>query len=197
MPLHDVYHRWVEPFEVPAMNRLERLRQHAERSAEEEMSRELSSLDIVLEVTIKAKPEVVWQSLVERIGEWWPKAFYVGSSPKRFTIDPKVGGFVLEDWGDGEGVVFGQILTFHRGKRLQWVGDMSAEFGGPARSVTTYTLEPEGEHTRLVFRDTPFGALSDGAKKGLQEGWTFLLENCFRPFVEEGTRPERPSTLEG
>jgi len=35
MPLLNVYKRWVRPFEGPAMGRLDRLRQHAERSAEE------------------------------------------------------------------------------------------------------------------------------------------------------------------
>lgn len=159
-------------------------------------AQELSTLDIVLELTIKASPDVVWRSLVDQIGEWWPKMFYVGDAPKRFHLDPRVGGLVLEDWGDGEGVVFGQILTFQKNRRLQWAGDMSVEFGGPARSVTTYTLEPAGDHTRLVFRDTPFGALSDQAREGLAQGWKFLLEGCFRPFVEEGTRPERPATLE-
>lgn len=36
MPLLDIYSRWVRPFEGAAMDRLDRLRRHAERSAEEE-----------------------------------------------------------------------------------------------------------------------------------------------------------------
>lgn len=160
------------------------------------MSSELSALDIVLEVPVAAPRDVVWRSLVDQVGEWWPKQFYVGTAPKRFRIEPRVGGLVWEDWGDGEGIVFAQIVTFHREHRLQWAGDMSAEYGGPARSVTTFTLTPSDEGTLVTFRDTPFGALSEMARKGLAEGWRFLLDTCFKPWVETGARPERPSTLE-
>jgi DNA-binding transcriptional ArsR family regulator len=35
MPLLEIYRRWIRHFEEPAMSRLDRLRRHAERSAEE------------------------------------------------------------------------------------------------------------------------------------------------------------------
>jgi len=157
------------------------------------------SLDIKLEVEINKPAKVVWQSLTAGIGEWWPKAFYVGTSPKRFAIEPQVGGRVFEDWGGGEGGLFGVVTVFEANKMLQWAGDMSADFGGPARSVTTFRLTPsaDGESTRLAFRDTPYGLLSDGAMEGLQQGWSFLINSCFKPFLDEGRRPERPDTLEG
>jgi uncharacterized protein YndB with AHSA1/START domain len=160
---------------------------------------EFRTLDIKLEIEINKPPEVVWQSLTAGISEWWPKAFYVGTSPKRFAIEPEVGGRVFEDWGDGEGGLFGVVTVFEANRMLQWAGDMSADFGGPARSVTTFRLSPtrHGKSTTLAFRDTPYGLLSDGAVQGLQEGWSFLLNACFKPFLEEGKRPERPATLEG
>lgn len=157
------------------------------------------TLDIKLEVEINKSVETVWRSLTAGIGEWWPKAFYVGTSPKRFAIEPQVGGRVFEDWGDGEGGLFGVVTVYEANKMLQWAGDMSADFGGPARSVTTFRLTPsaDGKTTTLAFRDTPYGLLSDGAIQGLQEGWSFLLNACFKPFLDEGKRPERPATLEG
>ena len=39
------------------------------------------TLDIQLEVDIDKPAKVVWQSLTAGIGEWWPKAFYVGTAP--------------------------------------------------------------------------------------------------------------------
>jgi len=160
------------------------------------MSKSLSSLDIVLELKINAPVDTVWTSLVDQIGEWWPKDFYVGSAPKRISIEPRVGGLVYEDWGDGQGVVWGQILTLESGRRIQWVGDMTAEYGGPARSITTYTLSADGEKTSLTFRDTPYGALSETALADMTEGWTYLMERCFQVYVETGVRPERPPTME-
>jgi uncharacterized protein YndB with AHSA1/START domain len=159
---------------------------------------EFRTLDIKLEIEINKPASVVWTSLTAGIGEWWPKAFYVGTSPKRFAIEPQVGGRVFEDWGDGEGGLFGVVTVFEANRTLQWAGDMSADFGGPARSVTTFRLTPSsnGKTTTLAFRDTPYGLLSDGAMKGLQEGWSFLLNACLKPFLDEGKRPDRPDTLE-
>ena len=159
---------------------------------------EFRMLDIRLEVEIAAPRRKVWRSLTEQIGEWWPASFYVGSAPRRFAIEPRVGGRVYEDWGDDEGLLFGSVTIFERDAVLQWTGDMSADFGGPARSVTTFRLADGAspETTRLSFHDTPFGVLGDMVLKGLEPGWGFLLKDCFRPFVEEGRRPERPASVE-
>ncbi|HXV90314.1 MAG TPA: SRPBCC domain-containing protein [Gemmatimonadales bacterium] len=156
------------------------------------------TLDIKLQVEIAAAPAVVWRSLTAGIGEWWPKMFYVGASPKRFAIEPRVGGRVFEDWGDGEGSLFGTVTVFDEHRMLQWAGDMSADFGGPARSVTTFRLQSgaDGKSTVVAFRDTPFGLLSDDAMQGLEQGWRWLLTDCLKPFLEQGKRPERPTTLE-
>lgn len=200
MPIHEIARRWIAPFETAAADRLVRLKRHAEHAQEAAMQEapQFRTLDIRLEVDIAAPPAVVWRSLTAAIGDWWPKQFYVGTAPKRFLIEPRVGGRVLEDWGDGEGVLFGTVTSFEEGALLQWAGDMSAEFGGPARTVTTFRLRngPKDGTTRLDFRDTPFGLLSDGAVQGLPQGWTWLLQECFKPFIEEGRRPERPATLE-
>jgi hypothetical protein len=105
---------------------------------------------------------------------------------------------VFEDCGDGEGALFGMVTAFEAGVLLQWAGDMSADFGGPARSVTTFRLRPATKNggTILDFRDTPFGLLSDDAVAGLEQGWRWLLNDCLKPFLEMGRRPERPATLE-
>ena len=64
---------------------------------------QLGSARVELEVTIEAPREKVWQGLVEEIGEWWPRDFFTTESP-RFTLDPRVGGYMYEDTGDGTGV---------------------------------------------------------------------------------------------
>jgi DNA-binding transcriptional ArsR family regulator len=199
MPIHQIYRRWIKPFETAPADRLLRLKHHAESDQEDSMGEtaKFRTLDILLEVEIAARPDVVWTSLTSGIGEWWPAKFYVGTAPKRFTLEPQVGGRVFEDWGDGEGALFGTITALEENRTLQWAGDMSAEFGGPARSVTTFRLTQgaKGHTTVLSFRDTPFGLLSDMAMKGLEHGWTWLLRDCLKPYLEDGTRPERPESV--
>jgi DNA-binding transcriptional ArsR family regulator/uncharacterized protein YndB with AHSA1/START domain len=200
MPIHQIYRRWIRPFEVSAADRLLRLKHHAEIQPEDSMSdiTQFRALDIKLEVEIARNPEIVWKSLTASIGEWWPKQFYVGTSPKRFALEPMVGGRVYEDWGNGEGSLFGVVTAFEENAMLQWAGDMSADFGGPARSVTSFRLKPGATPgtTLVSFRDTPFGLLGDDVLKGLEHGWRWLLNDILKPFVEQGKRPERPSSLE-
>jgi uncharacterized protein YndB with AHSA1/START domain len=150
-----------------------------------------------MDVEIAAEPAAVWRSLTAGIGEWWPGKFYVGTAPKRFALEAHVGGRVFEDWGDGEGALFGTVTALAENRQLEWAADMSADFGGPARAVTSFKLEPGGRPgtTKLSFRDTPYGLLSDDAVAGLEQGWRWLLTGCFKPFIEQGTRPERPATL--
>lgn len=156
------------------------------------------SLDIQLDVEIAAPVERIWQSLTRDIGAWWPKQFYVGTHPRRFVLEPHVGGRVIEDWGDGEGSLFGIITVFEQNRTLQWAGDMSADYGGPARSVTTFRLRTASQPglSVVAFRDTPFGLLGDDALKGLEQGWRWLLNEILKPYIEQGRLPERPMTLE-
>ncbi|MBK6424136.1 MAG: metalloregulator ArsR/SmtB family transcription factor [Gemmatimonadetes bacterium] len=201
MPIHQIARRWIRPFEAAAAEQLLRLKFHAERPTEDIMAKatEFRALDIQLEVEIAASRDKVWRSLTTEIGEWWPKQFYVGTSPKRFRLEGRVGGQVVEDWGNGEGSLFGTITVFEEQATLQWAGDMSADFGGPARSVTTFRLTagPRAGTTLISFRDTPFGLLGEAALAGLQQGWTWLLHDILKPYIEQGRRPERPATLEG
>lgn len=159
---------------------------------------EFRMLDIRLDVEIGAPRDAVWRSLTEQIAEWWPAKFYVGRAPRRFAIEPQVGGRVYEDWGDGEGLLFGSVTVYQRSEMLQWVGDMSADYGGPARSVTTFRLTDgrKDGHTHLSFHDTPYGILGEPVLAGLEPGWKWLLRECFLPYAERGERPERPATVE-
>jgi uncharacterized protein YndB with AHSA1/START domain len=198
MPIHQVYRRWIRPFEAAAADRLLRLKHHAETERQVEMTDagEFRALDVRLEVDIEASAAKVWESLTDSIGEWWPAQFYVGSAPKRFALEPYVGGRVFEDWGDGEGALFGTVIAYDVNRMLQWAGDMSADYGGPARTVTTFRLEEtETGSTLLSFRDTPFGLLGDKVLEGLEHGWKWLLVDCLKPYLEDGVRPDRPDSL--
>jgi len=208
MPIQEIHRRWIQPFETAGADSLLRLRDLAENQERETPMSEtgsdtapsspetLTSLDIQLEIPIAASLTAVWKALTSDIGSWWPKDFYVGPAPLGFVLEQKVGGRIYEDWGDGQGLLWATVLVFQKESKLQWAGDLSAEFGGPARSITTYTLHPKEDGTTvLAFRDTPYGKLSAGAVGGLTEGWKFLLEACFKPFAETGAKPERPASV--
>jgi hypothetical protein len=45
-------------------------------------------------VRIAAPVEIVWRSLVEDVGAWWPHSF---SDEPRITMEPWVGGRFMEE----------------------------------------------------------------------------------------------------
>ena len=199
VPIQEIHRRWIRPFEAAGADALLRIRELAESEEREESMEEqptLTALDIRLEIRIRASRERAWRALTSEIQGWWPLDFYVGEAPRGFVLEAKVGGRIYEDWGGGEGLLWGTVLVFQKGEMLQWAGDLSPDFGGPARSITTWKLRDEGEETVLEFRDCPYGRLSPGAQSSLTAGWKQLLEECFKPFAEDGRHPQRPSTLE-
>jgi DNA-binding transcriptional ArsR family regulator/uncharacterized protein YndB with AHSA1/START domain len=201
VPLQELYRRWVRPEEAVHAERILRLQDHLSLHLEQSMGKrtEFRSLDIVVELEVAAPSARTWQAVTEDISQWWPAQFYTGSAPRRFVVEGFVGGRVYEDWNDGEGSLFGTVTAYQAPRLLQWAADMSAEHGGPARTVTTIKVEPGTApgSSRITFRDTPFGSLSPKVEAELAQGWRWLMESCLRPYLESGKRPERPATLEG
>ena len=72
---------------------------------------EFGVVDVTVEVEIEATAEVVWQALTTDIGEWWPRDFCVGDV-ERFHLEPKLGGRMYEDWGDGGGLIWAVVTGF-------------------------------------------------------------------------------------
>jgi len=35
----------------------------------------------------------------------------------------------------------------------------------------------------------------DGAVVNLEKRWMFLVEQCFKPYIESGKQPERPASI--
>ena len=200
VPIQQICRRWIQPFAAEPADGLLKLKNVVERNRGVDTMGEMNdrvfqALDIQQEIEINAPAAKVWNSLTTEIAAWWPKDFYVGPTPRRFVVEPRVGGRVYEDWGDDQGVLWATVLVYQKGVLLQWAGDLSAVFGGPARSITSFKLVSEEEKTRVMFRDCPYGALSEGTVKNLESGWSWLLQDCFKPFVEVGKQPERPDSV--
>ncbi|MEM9555221.1 MAG: SRPBCC domain-containing protein [Acidobacteriota bacterium] len=155
-----------------------------------EVSRRLiRAIDTQIEVLVEASVDDVWRALTDDIGGWWPREFYADSTARAFVVEARVGGRVYEDWGDGDGALWGMVVACRRPRILQWAGDLAADFGGPTRSVTSFRLEEHEGGTRVTLRDTPFGAVADDCEEEIEGSWRYLLADCLKPFVE-GDRPD-------
>ncbi len=129
---------------------------------------------------------VVWDALVLEMHAWWLRDFMVNPEGVAFRIDPKLGGVMGEDWGDGQGIVWATVVELRRPHRpsdgdarakLGLSGELMPDFGGPARTQHIFILESTGPSTtRLRFQDCVYGAVSESTAASLKEGWGLILD---------------------
>ncbi len=152
----------------------------------------LSVRNILVEVLIEAPLEHVWRTMVVETPEWWHPDFCSGPGAEAFRIEPKLGGWMYEDWGDGEGLIWGTVGGLRAPTFLQVLGDSSKEWGGPNRNVMTWTLEQHEEQegtTRLRLEHSIFGHISKKTEEQTREGWLTIFRDTFKPYAETGAKP--------
>jgi uncharacterized protein YndB with AHSA1/START domain len=147
-----------------------------------------SVAEVRLEVRIAAPPSRVWAGLTRDAGRWWPREFLTRPDAKRFVVEPRVGGRVFEDAGDGEGLVWYRVTGVEAPRRLVLSGDLFPAFGGPGHLFTTFALEPEGEGTLVRFEEIASGRLAEKTARDLEDGWRRLLGEGLRAWAEAPRR---------
>jgi DNA-binding transcriptional ArsR family regulator/uncharacterized protein YndB with AHSA1/START domain len=205
-PLRQVHERWVSRYADPLAAAALDLKRHAElpegddpmatktaatkrvgRSDNASTSPAFNLVRVELEVPIAAPPGRVWQALVEQTTQWWRRDFYVGKAARAFVIEPRPGGRMYEDWGDGAGMVWMNVIEVDPPRVLQLAGHLTAAFGGPANTHLRLTLESRGKGgTLLRLSEHAFGRVDDKMKAELHQGWTLLLAKGLKPFIESG-----------
>ena len=156
---------------------------------------EFAVLEATVEVKIDAPPERVWEALVEETRFWWHRDYYNAPEPRGLVIEPTPGGRMYEDWGDGQGLLWGHVTVVRAREELTTSGELSAEFGGPARQITRIRLTPGDGATLVTLEDCIYGRASEQTRASLESGWKFLFEQCLKPYVERGDRPEIPASV--
>jgi uncharacterized protein YndB with AHSA1/START domain len=161
-----------------------------------ETNRTFGVIESVQEVVVNAPPERVWKALTEQLSAWWPKEYYAGKSPRGFLLDLQLGGKLYESWGAGQGLVWGTVTAIRVNERLDYVGHLDPDFGGPANTRTRYALEADGDATRVRVSEVHWGGVTDESRACVESGWGHLLADCLKPFVETGAQPDIPDTVD-
>ncbi len=160
-------------------------------------SSDITVTSVLVEVLIEVQRERVWETLVVDTSEWWHEDFFTRPGLGKFRIEQKLGGWMYEDWGDGEGQIWGLVNGVKAPEFLQIAGDSDKDWGGPSRGIMTIRLKSEGEATRLSFEHSIFGRISDETRESLESGWTLLLRDCLKPFAETGERTRNAGAPDG
>jgi DNA-binding transcriptional ArsR family regulator/uncharacterized protein YndB with AHSA1/START domain len=193
IPLQRIYERWLRPYEAEWADRLLQLKRTAEtpkgagEMAEATVAPTTGLIQIEQEVTVNAAPEKVWDALINDVSAWWTAScMYDASRAKAMLLEARVGGRFYEDWGDGEGALFGIVTGLHRNQWLEVSGSIG--MGMAIAGTISYTLEAQGDCTLLKFSHHASGAVSSRAQQLFGSGWTELLGSRLKNFVEHGVR---------
>ncbi len=192
VPIRQVYERWVKPYAERWASGLVRFSEFVEdqpgendMAAKKKTSSDFRVAQVELEVWLAAAPEGVWTALTKEAGKWWPREFYVGANPRGFHIEPVLGGRMYEDWGDGAGLMWAQVIGIDPLRSIDLIGHLTAAFGGPATTQFRIALSAKGKGTVLSVSDTIFGNLADDKCERTREGWAILFDQALRKHVEK------------
>ena len=190
VPIRQVYERWVKPYAEKWASGLLRFRDYLEAepqesnmSAKKKTSSDFRVAQVELEVALAATPAKVWSALVNETTKWWPREFCVGQA-RDFIIEPKLGGRMYEDWGDGAGLMWAQVIGIDPPRSIDLIGHLTAAFGGPATTQFRIAIAGKGKGSVLTVSDTIFGNLSDDKCERTREGWAILFDQALRKHVE-------------
>lgn len=148
---------------------------------------------IELEVTIRAPLARVWNALVSETGAWWPASFHTDPATRRFVIEPKLGGKMYEDWGNGEGLIWSTVTGIRAPTFLDATGVSSPQWGGPNTHYQSWRLAEQDGATVLRFSDAVHGKIDSQTATSLREGWLLLWNEALRTHCETppARRPRR------
>jgi uncharacterized protein YndB with AHSA1/START domain len=100
------------------------------------------------------------------------------------VIEPRVGGRLFEDRGEGNGLLWGTVVTIDPPHLLEFTADVFPRWGGPLRSQVSVRLTAVEDRTRLTLVDALIGRLADATASSLDAGWKKLFGHMLRDYAE-------------
>ena len=192
LPIQEIYERWVKKYEAQWSGNLLALRNFTELKFDDMSMTNtvLSATKVAVEVTINSPLERVWKIITEQTGAWWREDFYTSPKTKNFVIDNKIGGKMYEDFGNGEGLVWADVIGIDAPNVIEFRGNLSPAFGGPAISFLKIELSAVDGATKVSLTDDIFGKIGENAKASMTEGWDLLLGHGLKPYAEKGSQTQ-------
>ncbi|MGD6962285.1 metalloregulator ArsR/SmtB family transcription factor [Fictibacillus phosphorivorans] len=185
IPLQELYNRWVSKYEAPHANSLLAIKNLVEEREDNKMEQtkeiKIDSFHIEQEVVIQAKKETVFKALTEDISSWWH--FRVGEKDSNLILEPKLAGRFYEDWGNGEGALWGNVTYYKRNEEIRLNGLLG--MSGSVNSSYSYKLIEDGDRTVLQLSHQAVGILEPHWEEAHRHGWNELLAENLKKFVEQ------------
>ena len=182
LPLQRLHERWFDPVASGWAAGLLRLQRNVEASAGH-MDPAKPVIDVALDVVIEATPAAVFSALTHDPGGWWGHPF-LGPQATGLTLEPRIGGLLLEHWENG-GEVVATVAGWQDDRHLKLTGPFHL---GVAVGVATFDLAPTDQGTLLQFGFRAIGVVDADIAQAMSKGWTELVAKRLKALVERGTR---------
>jgi uncharacterized protein YndB with AHSA1/START domain len=136
-----------------------------------DLSLENMTLNITRELQVNASLEDTFEALLEQIG---PANERGPGDPMPMVIEPWPGGRWYRDLGDGNGHFWAHVQAIKRPTLLEFAGPLFAST--PLISNVQYRLKESDGGTLIAFRHTALGFIPDEQRKGVNQGWSSMLD---------------------
>jgi len=143
---------------------------------------------IIKSIDVPCLPERAFEVFVTRISTWWPLGGHSasassGHAARSITIDPRVGGAVIEIMHDGAQDIWGEVLEFEPGRKLATTWHPGANKDAPTRLDIEFHALPNG-HCRVTLTHSGWEIWADRANEmrgNYSTGWDTVFGQCFGP----------------
>ncbi len=136
---------------------------------------------------LTAEPTRAYETYVDRIGEWW-HPLYTGNADTfdGVTIEPVVGGAVVERHRDGSRVEWGRVRSIEPGRGISYTSKLG-QGGGDPTVVTVRFESAAGGGTAVTFEHGGWNATNAADRRKFTD-WRLILDR-FAQLADEGAVP--------
>lgn len=146
-----------------------------------------------LEISINAPRERVWKAFIEQTNAWWLPEFHMIGEGSRITFDPRAGGCLIEELEGGGSLLWATVhMCQPKDFTIYLYGHTAPDWGGPTTSCMKFSIESTGEEKCVLkVTDARHGRIDEKNLQELKHGWTWLLSDGLKKFVESGASGSR------
>lgn len=183
VPLRRWYERWVTPLANDSAAEMLALQRHVEQTGDTTMTmpeETTRTVRIETELSFKATPQRVHAALTGEKLDWFPHS-YGGEKTLRVVMEPRVGGLHYEDWGNGEGYLYGHVTEWAPPHKVGLRGRI-----GPGVVLdTSYEISAVEGQAVLRMSKVATGPMTEEEAAGIKKfGDIANFEDALRKVIE-------------
>lgn len=163
VPLRRLYERWVGRLADASAAELLSLERAVAGTKGAGMADEIRTVRLEAELRFAATPERVFQVLTQETLKWFPLT-YGAERTQAVVFEPRVGGLVYEDWGDGAGHLYGEVTAYDPPRSCS----MRTRLMPGSIMDTTYALTQDGADTVVAVSRVAVGPFTDDEMAGIR-----------------------------